>query len=107
MGMLQMVTANSNTSAAVTIVAANSQKRYKLIRFDISFDAAETGDPAINFGAVGKYTAGPFLEKGVQYGFNMDNAIPYDKLPVTDFNESLNLEKSTNACTFNVWYEEV
>lgn len=107
MGMLQMVTANSNTSTSVTIAGADAQRRYKLIRFDISFDADETSDPAINFGAVGQYTAGPKLIAGVQYGFNMDNAIPYDKLPVTNFNEALTLEKSSNACTFNVWYEVV
>lgn len=107
MGMIQMFTANSNTSASVEIAAAHPSKRYKLVRFDIAFDADETSDPAINFGATGKYTAGPFLLKGLSGGFNISGAIPWEKLPVTDFNESLNVEKSTNACTFNVHYEEV
>ena len=107
MGMLQMFTANSNTAASVEIAPASSSRRYKLVRFDISFDATETGDPAINFGNTGKYTAGPVITAGLSSGFNMSGAVPYDKLPVTDYNESINVEKSTNACTFNVWYEEV
>lgn len=107
MGMIQMATANSNTSTSVTIAAANPKKRYKLVRFDINFDAAETGDPQILFGSTVKYNAGPFLDKGGLYGFNITGQIPYDKLPVTDFNEALILTKSANASTYNVWYEEV
>lgn len=107
MGMLQMKTYPGDTAATIVVAAAHPSKRYKLVRWDISFDAAETGDPNVEFGSTPKYTAGPYLEKGVQYGFNMDGAIPYDKLPVTDFNEALNITKSTNACTTNAWYEEV
>jgi len=107
MGMLQMKTYVSDANATIIVAAADPKKKFKLVRWDISFDAAETSDPNVEFGATPKYTAGPYLEKGVQYGFNMQGAIPYDKLPVTDYNESLNITKATNACTTNIWYEEV
>ena len=109
MGKLIQVTAHSNTTTDLELVAAVTGKRFIIKRFDIAFEATltATDNVTLNFGdaAVAVYNITGCIVGSV-YGFDFSD-VPDADCPISDVAQKIELIKVATAANYNLWYKEV